>query len=78
MKTGITVRMRRVTDSGRWSYIREALAAANVLALVRLLTSVSANVNSQGTALDEALATARNGARVWALVRVYSVMSLEV
>jgi hypothetical protein len=45
---------------------------------MRLLTSVSANVNSQGTALDEALAAARNGARVGALVRVYSIVSLEV
>jgi hypothetical protein len=45
---------------------------------MRLLPSVSANVNAQGTALDEALATTWNRARVWALVRVYPVVSLQV
>lgn len=60
------------------SYIREAFAAAKVLTLVRLLTGVSANVDSEGAALDEALATAGDRARVGALVGVDSVMALKI
>lgn len=63
---------------GRVSYVREALAAAHVLALMRLLASVSSDVNSQGAALDEALATTGNRARVRALVGVDSVVALKI
>lgn len=60
------------------SYVGEALAAAHVLALMRLLAGVSADVDSQGASLDEALATARNRARVGTLVGVDSVMALKI
>lgn len=60
------------------SYVRETLAAAKVLALVRLLAGVRANVNSQSAALDKALSAARDGARIGALVCVYPIVSLEI
>lgn len=60
------------------TYVRKAFAASNMLALVRLLTSVCSDVNSQGASLDEALATARGGARVRSLIGVNSIMSLQV
>lgn len=63
---------------GEASYVRETLAAAEVLALVRLLTGVSADVNSQSAALDEALVTAGDGAGVGALVAVDSVVALKI
>lgn len=64
--------------AGQRRRVREALAAANVLALVRLLASVSADVHSQSAALDEALATARSHARVGTLIGVYPVVALKV
>ncbi len=60
------------------SYVAEALAATHVLALMWLLAGVSANVNSQSAALDEALATARYRARVKALVGVGFVMTRKI
>ncbi len=45
---------------------------------MRLLAGVSADVNSQGAALDEALAATGNRARVGALVGVDSVMALKI
>jgi hypothetical protein len=49
-----------------------------MLALVRLLTGVSADVDSQGTSLNEALATARGGTSIRPLICVNSIMSLQV
>jgi len=49
-----------------------------MLAHVRLFARVSADVHSQGTSLDEALATARRVALVRSFVRVYPVVSLQV
>ena len=49
-----------------------------MLALVRLLSGVGSNVDGEGTPLDEALSAARRIAGVRTLVRVYSVMSLEI
>jgi hypothetical protein len=49
-----------------------------VLALVWLLSGVGANMNSQGTSLDEALATSWGQTRVWSLVGVDAVMSLQI
>lgn len=82
--TGKRRRLKRVLASGHdcggehVAYVGEALAAAHVLALVRLLAGVSSDVNSQGAALDEALATAGNRARVRALVGVDSVVALKI
>jgi hypothetical protein len=60
------------------TYIRETLSAANMLALVRLLSSVCSNMNGQGTSLDKALSAFRNGACVRSLIRVDSIMSLQI
>lgn len=60
------------------SYIGEPFATADVLALVRLLASMGSDVNCQGTSLDEALPTTRCHARVWTLIGVDSIMSLEI
>lgn len=45
---------------------------------MRLLASVSSDVNGQGTALDEALATAGNRAKVGALVGVDPIVALKI
>lgn len=45
---------------------------------MRLLACVSSNVDGQGTPLDEALSASWRVARVWPLVCVYPVMSLQV
>jgi hypothetical protein len=60
------------------AYIRESLAASDVLALVRLLASVRPDVDCQCTPLDEALTTPRRAAGVWPLVGVYPVVPLQV
>jgi hypothetical protein len=49
-----------------------------VLTLVRLLTSVSSDVDGQRAALDEALATSRRDTGVGSLIRMYAVVSLKV
>jgi hypothetical protein len=49
-----------------------------MLALVRFLARMGANMYSQCTSLDEALAAPTVGARVGPLVGVYPVMSLKV
>ena len=59
-------------------YIRETLSAVNLLALVWLLSSVCSNMNGQGTFLDEALSAFRNRACVRSLIRVGSIMSLQI
>lgn len=58
--------------------VGEPFPTADMLALVRLLASMGSDVNSQGTSLDEALPTTGCHARVWTLVGVDSVMSLEI
>jgi hypothetical protein len=58
--------------------IREPLSTPNVLALMWLFTSVSTDVNSQRTPLNEALAATWGHARVRSLICVDSIMSLEI
>lgn len=60
------------------SYIREPLPTSNVLALMRLLASVSTDVNSECASLDEAFATTRCHARIWSFICVDSIMSLKI
>lgn len=60
------------------TYIRESFATANMLALVRLLASVCPDVYCESAPLDEALPTSRGVARVWPLVGVDTIMSLQV
>lgn len=73
------LRVRLVEDeSGTVTHIREPLATANVLALVRLLAGMCANVHRQGASLDEALATAGRCTSVGSLVGVNAVVSLQV
>ena len=59
-------------------HIRESLPTANVLALMRFLACMSANVDSESTSLDEAFSTSRCHTRIWPLIRVNSVMSLKI
>lgn len=59
-------------------YVGEPFSAADMLALVRLLASMGSDVNCQGTSLDEALPTSGCHARVWTLIGVDSIMSLEI
>jgi hypothetical protein len=49
-----------------------------VLTLVRLLAGVGSDVYGQGTPLDEALSASRSRARVWPLVGMDPVVSLQV
>lgn len=58
--------------------VGEPLAASNMLALVRLLPRVGADVDGQGASLDEGLAAAGCRTRVRALVGVNAVVSLQV
>lgn len=58
------------------TYVREAFATTNVLALVRLLAGVCPNMNSQSTSLDEALPTSWGRTRVGTLIGVDSIMPL--
>jgi hypothetical protein len=58
--------------------VGKPLAASDVLALVRLLPGVCPDMNGEGAALDEALATAWRRARVGSLIRVYPVVPLEI
>jgi hypothetical protein len=60
------------------SYIRESFSTRHMLALVWLLASMSPNVNSESTPLDEALAAARGHTGVGTLICVYAIMSLKV
>ncbi len=49
-----------------------------MLAPMWLLSGVGADVNSQGTSLDEALTTRLSQTREWSLVDVDAVMSLQI
>lgn len=49
-----------------------------MLALMRLLTSVSTDVYSQGASLNEALPTSRCHTRIWTFICVDSIMSLKI
>ncbi len=62
----------------RETNIGEALVAAKVLAHVRLLARVGADVHRQGGALDEALAASGSIALVRPLIGVYPVVPLQV
>lgn len=54
-----TVRLsvKELDFQSRDTHVRESFSTADVLALMRLLTSVSADMNRQRASLDEALAT---------------------
>jgi hypothetical protein len=58
--------------------VGEALSAAHVLTLVRLLARVCSDMHCEGASLDEALSAAGGVARIWALIGVYPVMPLQV
>jgi hypothetical protein len=60
------------------AHIGESLPTANMLALMRLLACVCTDVDGQGAPLDEALHASGRQARIWALVCVDAVMSLEI
>lgn len=60
------------------TYIREALSAANDLALVRLLSRVRPNVDSQSTPLNKSLAAVLPVALERPLIGVNSVVTLQV
>jgi hypothetical protein len=60
------------------THVGKPLATAYVLALMGLLAGMGSDVDGQGTSLDEALTTSSSRARIRALVRVDSVMSLEI
>jgi hypothetical protein len=60
------------------TYIRETLTAVDVLALVRFLARVRADMYCQGTPLDETLPAPHGRALVWSFIGVYPVVSLQV
>lgn len=60
------------------THVREALAAALLLAGMGFLASVSADVDGEGTSLDEGLATTCLVALVWPFVGVDAEVSLQV
>lgn len=60
------------------SYIRKSLPTRHILAFVWFLASMSSNVNSKGAPLNEALAASWDLTRVWSLVDVDAIMSLQV
>ena len=49
-----------------------------MLTLVWLLSSVSSDVNGQGTPLNEALPAAGDRARIRSLIGMYPVVSLQI
>jgi hypothetical protein len=49
-----------------------------MLALMRFLARMSADVNGERTSLDEAFATTGGHTRVWALIRMYTIMPLKI
>lgn len=59
-----------------YTYIRETLPTTDVLALMRLLSCVCPNMNSQSTPLDKALPTPRNRTSVWSFISMYTIMPL--
>jgi hypothetical protein len=59
-----------------YTYIRETFTTTDVLALMRLLSCVCPNMNSQSAPLDETLPAARNRASVWSFISMYTVMPL--
>lgn len=59
-----------------YTYIRETFPTTDVLALMRLLSCVCPNMNSQSAPLDEALPTTRNRAGVWSFISMYTIMPL--
>jgi hypothetical protein len=59
-------------------YIRETLSAIIMLALVRLFSGMCSDMNGQGTFLDEVLSASRDRACVRPLIRVDSIMSLQI
>jgi len=59
-------------------HIRKTFPAADVLALMRFLACMSANMDGESTPLDEAFTTSRCHTRIWPLIRVYSVMPLKI
>ena len=60
------------------SYIREALSATREWALMRLVTSMSTAVDSQGAALNEGLVARFVVTSVGTFIGMYSVMTLEI
>ncbi len=61
-----------------FAYIREPFPASNMLALMRFLACVSANVNSQGTSLNKTFTTTWGHTGVRSFICMDSIMSLKV
>ena len=70
--------MQDAWSNGGWSYVGKLLATAEYPTLMGLFTSVGSNVNGQGTALDEALATVGFITRVGSFVGMDAMMSLQI
>lgn len=66
------------TMSSETGRVREPLSTPYVLALMRLLACVSADVNGQRTPLDETLAASWCHTGVWPLICVDPIVSLKV
>lgn len=77
-KTGTCQLRATWKEERKATHVGEPLAASNMLALVRLLPRVGADVDGQGASLDEGLAAAGCRTRVRALVGVNAVVSLQV
>lgn len=67
-----------ILPSTTYPYIREPLPATDVCTLMWLLPGMGANVNSQGTPLNEAFPTPWSHTRVRSLVRMDSIVSLKI
>lgn len=62
----------------RGTHVREALSASKVRALMRLLSGMRPDVNCECASLDETLPTSRRHTRVWSLIGMYPVVTLQV
>lgn len=70
--------VRGVHNFLRLTHVRKALVTANMVTLVRLLSSVGSVVDSQSTLLNKTFPAFSEGTLVRSLVRVNPVMSLQV
>lgn len=60
------------------TYIGETFSAAKIRTFMWLVTSVSAAMDGQSTSLDESLFAGLVVTRIWSLVCVDAVVSLEI
>lgn len=76
--TAIVLVAARFVYISMLSYIRESFTTADVHALMGFLPGVGANVDGESTPLNETLTTPWSHTRVWSLVGMNSVVSLQV